>query len=70
MALAQVSLWIVGTVIMTAGVGLIHSGRDIGEPLAAISSLLVLSDMLLFGWLVVRRERYGRVVRPSLAPAE
>jgi hypothetical protein len=70
MALAQVSLWIVGTVIMAVGVGLIHSGRSVGEPLAAVSSLLVLSAMLLFGWLVFRRERYGRVVRPSLAPAE
>jgi hypothetical protein len=69
-ALVQVSVWTVGTVIMSAGIALKHSGHGIGEPLAAVSSLMVLGAMLLFGWLVFRRERYGRAVRSSLAPAE
>jgi hypothetical protein len=55
-ALAQVWIWIVATVVLSIGVALVHTGRTIGDPIAAIGSLLVLADMLLFGWLVVRRE--------------
>src|SRR5215470_2752840 len=56
-AMVQVVVWIVATVAMVAGIGLIHSGRAIGEPIAAVSSLAVLADTLLFGWLVVRCSR-------------
>src|SRR5690242_5589677 len=35
----QVWIWIVATVILAFGVGLVHSGRDIGEPIAAVSSI-------------------------------
>jgi hypothetical protein len=41
------------------GVALIHSGRAIGDPFAAAGSMTVLADMLLFGWLVIRREQYS-----------
>jgi hypothetical protein len=41
---------------MTIGVGLVHSGHEIGDPIAAVSSLVVLADTLLFGWLVFRGE--------------
>jgi hypothetical protein len=54
-ALVQVCVWVAATVIQAVGVGLITSGHAIGEPLAAISALVVLADMLLFGWLVLRR---------------
>jgi hypothetical protein len=63
----QVWVWIVGTIVLTIGVALVHSGHAIGDPIAAVSSLLVLADMLLFGWLVIRREPTG--VRFT-APAE
>jgi hypothetical protein len=66
-ALLQVCLWIVGTLIMTLGVALIHTGRQIGVPFASIGSLMVLADMLLFGWLVVRRERVEEMARVSSA---
>ena len=56
LAFAQVGVWIVATVILTIGVALVHTGRVIGDPIAAIGSLLVLADMVLFGWLVFRRE--------------
>jgi len=57
MARAQVGTWIVGTILLTIGVGMIHTGRPSGEPLAGIGSIIVLADMLLFGWLVLRQER-------------
>jgi len=56
-AIAQVWVWIVGTIILTIGVGLVHTGHDVGDPIAAVGSLIVLLDMLLFGWLVFQRER-------------
>jgi hypothetical protein len=56
-ALVQAWVWIIGTVVQAAGVTLVLSGSPVGEPIAAISSLVVLADMLLFGWLVLRRVR-------------
>jgi hypothetical protein len=67
LASLQVWVWIVSTIILTVGVALVHSGHAIGDPIAAVSSLLVLADTLLFGWLVIRREPTG--VRFT-APAE
>jgi hypothetical protein len=51
LASLQVWVWMVGTIVLTIGVALVHSGRAIGDPIAAVSSLLVLADTLLFGWL-------------------
>jgi hypothetical protein len=53
----QVLIWLAGTAILTVGVAMIHSGRPSGEPLAGVGSIIVLADMLLFGWLVLRHER-------------
>lgn len=69
-ALVQVGLWIVGTVILTVGVGLIHTGHGVGEPIAAAGSFTVLAAMLLFGWLVIRREETQKAFRASTVPAE
>lgn len=69
-ASVQVWIWIVGTVTLTIGVGLVHSGHEIGDPIAAVSSLIVLADMLLFGWLVFRREPDELTSRRSAVPAE
>ncbi len=69
-AMVQVGIWIVGTVILTIGVGLVHTGHPVGDPIAAVGSIIVFGAMLLFGWLVVRRERTESVVRPSAMPAE
>jgi len=69
-ALVQVIAWIAGTVVLTVGVGLIHTGHDIGEPFAIGGSLTVFAAMLLFGWLVVRREEAANQFRTSAVPAE
>jgi peptidoglycan/LPS O-acetylase OafA/YrhL len=70
LATSQVWIWIVGTIVMTVGVGLVHSGHAIGDPIAAVSSLLVLADMLLFGWLVFRPEPSELISQRSSVPAE
>jgi hypothetical protein len=67
-SLIQVGIWIAGTIVVTIGVALVHSGRESGDPIAAVGSLIVLLDMALFGWLVLQRERTG--VLRSIAPAE
>ena len=69
-ALVQVGLWIVGTVILTTGVGLIHTGHNVGEPIAAAGSFTVLAAMLAFGWLVMRRDETQKAFRSSAVPAE
>jgi hypothetical protein len=70
LASLQVWIWIAGTIFMTIGVGLVHSGHEIGDPIAAVSSLLVLADTLLFGWLVFRRESAELTSQRSTVPAE
>jgi peptidoglycan/LPS O-acetylase OafA/YrhL len=60
-ALVQASVWIVGTVILVIGVGLVHTGHESGDPIAAVGSLIVLSGMLLFGWIVIGRQKGGQV---------
>jgi hypothetical protein len=69
LALAQIWVWIVTTIVLTVGVALVHSGRTAGEPIAAVSSLAIVGDMLLFGWLVVRGEP-ANLARRSTEPAE
>jgi cbb3-type cytochrome oxidase subunit 1 len=69
-ALVQVWIWIASTVILTIGVGLVHTGHPIGDPFAAIGSIFVLADMLLFGWLVFRRDAIKVDGRHSAMPAE
>jgi hypothetical protein len=54
LAKPQVWIWIVGTLALTLGVALLHSGHPIGDPFAAIGSIIVLLDAILFAWLVFR----------------
>jgi hypothetical protein len=70
LASVQVWIWIAGTIVLTIGVGLVHSGRAIGDPIAAISSLIVLADTLLFAWLVFRGEPVEQAGQRSAVPAE
>jgi len=70
LAIIQAWVWIVGTVILTVGVALVHTGHSIGDPIAAVSSLIVLAGMLLFGWLVFQRERAEPTALRSAQPAE
>jgi len=53
-ALVQVAVWVVGSAILAVGVAMVHAGDAGGEPVAAISSIVVLLDMLLFALFVFR----------------
>jgi cbb3-type cytochrome oxidase subunit 1 len=53
----QVWIWIAGTIIMTIGVGLVHTGHEAADPMAAVGSLIMFAAMLTFGWLVFQCER-------------
>lgn len=64
-AYVQVWIWIAGTIVLATGVGMVHTGHESGDPVAAIGSLIVLGAMALFAWLVFRRERY--VAAPGVA---
>ena len=68
-AIVQVWTWILSTVVMTVGVALVHTGHQVGDPIAAVGSLLVLASMLHFGWLVYRRPTDASKAR-SAVPAE
>ncbi len=59
----QVWFWIVGTLVLTVGVALVHSGNAIGDPIAGVGALAVLADMALFGWLVFRKEQAGMAAK-------
>jgi peptidoglycan/LPS O-acetylase OafA/YrhL len=69
-ARAQVYIWIAGTVVLTVGVGLVHTGYDVGDPIAAVGSLIVLLGMVMFGAIVVRRRKGEHVAGKRLTPAE
>jgi hypothetical protein len=55
-ALVHVTIWIVGTIVLTCGVAAIYLGRPDLEFIAIIGSLTVLGAMLLFAYLVFRSE--------------
>jgi peptidoglycan/LPS O-acetylase OafA/YrhL len=71
LALIQVCLWSVGTIILTIAVAAIHLGHAAADPAAAIASLIVLAAMLLFAFFVFRP---GKFVAPGpaarMTPAE
>lgn len=54
LAMIQVALWTVGTVLLTIAVGAIHLGYDAADPIAGLASLMVLGAMLLFAYFVFR----------------
>lgn len=62
LAIVQVSVWALASITLAAGIALIYAVTPQAEPLAAISSIVLLADMLLFAWLVIR----SRDNRPAL----
>ena len=68
-AFVQIWIWIIGTIVLTIGVGLVHSGHPVGDPIAAVGSFIVLFDMVLFGWLVFRAGQSDKSLQPSISPA-
>jgi hypothetical protein len=71
LALIQVALWSIGTVIMTIAVAAIHLGYHAADPIAAISSIIVLAAMLMFAYFVFRPAPVAEVgPNVRMTPAE
>jgi hypothetical protein len=69
MAVAQVVVWIMGTLILTTGVAAIHLGYTSAEPIAIVGSLVIFTDMLAFAIFVFRSATKGGRAA-EFAPAE
>jgi hypothetical protein len=69
-AIVQVGIWCIGTVIMVIGVGLVHTGHESGDPIAAVGAIMVFVGMAYFAWLVFQRERIWSRQGGALVPAE
>src|SRR6516162_7176656 len=54
LALPQVWIWIVSTVVVAIGVGSVHTGHAAGDPITAVGSFAIFADAILFTWLVFR----------------
>src|SRR5829696_7284918 len=59
LALIQVGVWSGGTVLLTIGVAAVHMGYAAAEPIAAISSIIVLAAVLLFAYFVFRPDAWS-----------
>ncbi len=71
LAVVQVTVWSIGTVVLTIGVSAIHVGYASAEPIAAVASFIVIGAMLLFAY-VVFRPALSRLAKGGiqLTPAE
>ncbi len=71
LAMIQVVLWSIGTIVLTIAVAAIHLGYTAADPLAGIASLVVLAAILIFAYFVFRP---ARAVEPGptiqMTPAE
>jgi hypothetical protein len=67
LAIPQVLIWIVSTVVMAIGVGLVHTGHPAGDPIAGVGSFAIFVDAILFTWLVFQvRPVEGRASRVAV----
>lgn len=67
LALAQVGVWILGTVVLSIGVFGVHLGYEAFDPVAAVGSLIVLAGMVLFAVVVFRPEIRVEVASPAFS---
>jgi hypothetical protein len=67
LALPQVWIWIVSTIVVAVGFGLVHTGHVVGEAIAAVGSFAVFADAIVFTWLVFQAsaEALGPKIEPS-----
>ena len=71
LAMIQVVLWSLGTVLLTVAVAAIHLGYHAADPIAAIASLIVLAGMIQFAYFVFRPAQDVSAGRSAhLTPAE
>lgn len=69
-AIVQVGIWIIGTIILSCGVAAIYLGRPDLEPVAILGSLIIFGDMLLFAYLVFRPGQSMPAIVGAASPAE
>ena len=50
--------------------GLVHTGHEIGDPIAAVGSLIIFADTLLFAWLVFQVRPAETLATRPIIPAE
>jgi hypothetical protein len=67
LAIPQVWIWVVATIVMAIGVGLAHTGHEIGDPLAAVGSLVIFADTALLAWLVFQHKGVNQPVSRQAA---
>jgi hypothetical protein len=67
LALPQVWIWIVSTVVLAVGVGLVHTGHEVGEPIAAVGSFAAFADAIVFTWLVFQAS--PKALGPKIEPS-
>jgi hypothetical protein len=65
LAIPQVWIWIASTIVTAIGVGLVHTGHAIGDPIAAVGTLVVFADAVLFTWLVFQAQPAAEASRAS-----
>jgi cbb3-type cytochrome oxidase subunit 1 len=70
LAVPQVWIWIVSTIVAAVGIGLVHTGHEIGDPIAAVGSLIIFADTLLFAWLVFQVRPAETLAARPIVPAE
>src|SRR6516225_10466655 len=67
LAIPQVWIWIVSTIVLAIGVGLVHTGHPAGDPIAAVGSFAIFADAIVFTWLVFQGtpKALGRKIESS-----
>ena len=70
LAMTQIVVWSVGTAFLTIGVAALHLGHAAFEPVAVVSSFLLLGALGLFTLLVFRSDKLRQPVAPAMTPAE
>ena len=70
LALPQVWIWVASTIVAAVGIGLVHTGHEIGDPIAAVGSLVIFADTLLFAWLVFQVRPAETLAARPIVPAE
>ncbi|WP_262299218.1 hypothetical protein [Microvirga sesbaniae] len=71
LAMIQVVIWSIGTIVLTVAVAALHLGYTAFDPVAALASLIILAAMVLFAYFVFRPAR-DTAASPTvrLTPAE
>ena len=71
LALVQVGVWAFGTVTLNAAVAALHLGHAGAEPIAGLSSLIVMAGALLFAYFVFSPDRVSAPEQTlRMTPAE